>query len=1222
MELSLEQAAPIAAKRRGRKPRSEALILPDQGSTIPDLEVTGKEEGGTKEKRKQKESSEVPKSAVQQVLKSQDKSKRKVESRKSEEDMGTSDSESSLFSDKHQEGYSGDLMDIAPATSYEWLGIRTVEPASRSPILPLTKENKRRVAWASRDCSMSGAMLRRARPFRSLEATFFDRLEVLRRVALSEVAKASEPMEAVAALGIVFDREMLMIGAEDTFGVTKGRALVQETAPGNYDELAGRIGAERKPRRLFRRRDSYARPEGTKQAKGQSKGAQPYVHSSFRCGGTEVLLAPRCPREERLLPPSGQGEQSGHRFDEPILEGMESKRSTEAFVPVVEKRCPSSMVWTSSNHKRKRRLGEERGCGSRTRDEQDGGRWSVHTSKPRRHIHIACLSYSQENRGTKDDTRSQRDQLASEGTPLLPARSKGGSGGSKRKPLAMCTRSTARLPTSIYGARCKKVLGCSSWRENLCLCSPSIRSVSQSLCIHKANEVGSQEIKRRNRFEGISLYRRFLTWGRHQGRIGGRYRKGQRIIQHIRGSIVQQETDRGKGRGGVSWVSMVREEEDYKCDKGEKKRVQEDYKEFTENGTTHCTLEEHGRKTHLFARGNWTGSAACAKYSEVDKGKENHGQDKTIWRSGNGFEMVARDTDTEKRLKLKAERNHSIDFDGRLRQGDWLCGGRRRLAQRRKLPSIECPLAHQHKRVGGLIGVLGKRRRSVRKPEDNMVFGQHDCQSSNKKTRNTKHRPGNMGNDKEDIRHFRGKEHHHNLKTCPWKHEQEGRCLVQGQHNAEPMGRSSWKDCLCMGTTRARPLRDDEGINRTIRRPVLGKETDTTETPNRCDTRCVGGAWRSEVQGRREGRASVPLGVMRSPNNTYMEEFDMVEGIGRNESRVDRLREATRGEFEGLGREKYASTIVDSLLDSDKGLLWAPRTRDKYRRVTERFVIWWLHRGRWKEETMKEKKDIFRCLARDIMQFLRQMSVSASGEFVNTAGRILFGMFERYLEPEDLERDRTQLEVLRRDANMSNPPTQHAADALKLRDLQKILERIERVQITPVELQAVEILTIAFATISRVAEIAALKISDVPENCQCISIRTKTCAKTWQRHVKRVSDGCGLDPTRVLKERRMNAKRYARSLLFSCSDTEDLQFTSAEVTKALKRVAKKVQLRCKLTSHSARKGAAVAALVAGVPIAVIQALGAWKCLESMQSYLGRAIRENYGILEILEHTRM
>ena len=127
---------------------------------------------------------------------------------------------------------------------------------------------------------------------------------------------------------------------------------------------------------------------------------------------------------------------------------------------------------------------------------------------------------------------------------------------------------------------------------------------------------------------------------------------------------------------------------------------------------------------------------------------------------------------------------------------------------------------------------------------------------------------------------------------------------------------------------------------------------------------------------------------------------------------------------------------------------------------------------------------------------------------MNIAGRILFGVFEGYLDPEDPKRCRTQLKALRRDANMSNPLTWHAADALKLRDLWEILERIGEIQLTPTELQAVEILIVALATISRVADIAAPRTSDVPENCQSISIRTKTCARIWQMHVEHVSDGC------------------------------------------------------------------------------------------------------------------
>ena len=956
MDLSQEQTTPVTAKRRGRKPRSEAQNMADQGSTIPDMEVTGQEERGIRGKIKQREEIEVPKSAVQQVMRCQHRAKRRVESEGLEENIDTSDSESSSFIDKRQEGYGGDLLDVAPATSYEWLGIRTVEPASRSPILPLTKENKKRVAWASRDCSMSGAMLRRARPLRSLEATFFDRLEMLRRVALSEVAKALDPMEAVAALGIVFDREMLMIGAEDAFGVTKGRALVQETAPGNYDELAGRIGAERKPRRLFKRRESYARSEVTKQAKGQSKGAQPYVYGSFRYGGTEVLFPPRCPREERLLPSPGQGEQPRYWFDEPMLEGMEGKRRTKAFVPVAEKRCSSSMVRTSASHKRKRRSSDEGGCSNRARDEQNGGRWSVYTSEPRRHIRIACFPYSQENRGSENDTRSQRDQLTSKSTSLLPARSKGGGGSSKGKSLAMCTRFATRLSASLYGAKCKKILRCASWRKDVCFGSAPIRSVSQPICIHKVDEVGSREVKRRNRSEGIGLYRRFLAWGKHSRRTRDRNRKGQRIIQQIRDSIIRQETDRGKRRGGVSRVFMVSKEEDDKCDEGKKKRVQEDHKEFTENSSAHCTLEEHSGKAHLSTRSNRASTETCAKHSEAVKGKESGRQNQALWRSGDRLEMVARYLDTEKRFELETTRSHSINFDGCLGQGNWLCRGERRVVQRRKSPSVKCLLSHQHKRARSIVSMLGERRRSTRKPESNMVFGQHDCPSSDKKTRDTKYKSGNMGNNEEDFRHFRRKEHHHSRETCAWEYEQEGRCTVQRQHNAEPMGRSDEKDCGYMGTIRTRPLRDDKGVNRAIRRPIMGKEKDTAETSNKPDTRGTGGIGGGKDQGRRKGDACVTLGLMCSPDNAHMEEFAMVEGIRRNESRVAGSGEATGGKFESLGREEYASTIVDSLLNSDKGLLWAPRTRDKYRRVTERFVIWWLHKEGSKEETIKKEK--------------------------------------------------------------------------------------------------------------------------------------------------------------------------------------------------------------------------------------------------------------------------
>ncbi len=77
---------------------------------------------------------------------------------------------------------------------------------------------------------------------------------------------------------------------------------------------------------------------------------------------------------------------------------------------------------------------------------------------------------------------------------------------------------------------------------------------------------------------------------------------------------------------------------------------------------------------------------------------------------------------------------------------------------------------------------------------------------------------------------------------------------------------------------------------------------------------------------------------------------------------------------------------------------------------------------------------------------------------------------------------------------------------------------------------------------------------------------------------------------------------------------------SPEVTQALKRVTKKMQMECRITAHSGRKGAAVAAVLAGVPLVVVQSLGIWRCINSLQSYLGRSLREEVGVLDLLNIT--
>lgn len=289
--------------------------------------------------------------------------------------------------------------------------------------------------------------------------------------------------------------------------------------------------------------------------------------------------------------------------------------------------------------------------------------------------------------------------------------------------------------------------------------------------------------------------------------------------------------------------------------------------------------------------------------------------------------------------------------------------------------------------------------------------------------------------------------------------------------------------------------------------------------------------------------------------------------------------------------------------------------------MTGKFVRWWwLTRGREKEEQGKNSEVNLHEVAAGIMDYLQDIAGKVSGEQVNVLGRILLGVFDSYITPEMSAEYRQQLKVLRRDANVLNPPTKHAADAVMLSDLCKLWKRAAHTRLEARERQAIEILTVAFATTSRVAEIIALTVDDVAEDGSRITIRAKTFAQTWQRHVKKVGDGCGLAPTKILSERRKRAQLLSRDLLFSCVEAQDVPLSSADITTALRKAVKKVHIKCRITSHSGRKGAAVTALLAGVPIVVIQSFGLWKCLDSLQAYLGNAVREQFCVLDLVAST--
>ena len=262
-------------------------------------------------------------------------------------------------------------------------------------------------------------------------------------------------------------------------------------------------------------------------------------------------------------------------------------------------------------------------------------------------------------------------------------------------------------------------------------------------------------------------------------------------------------------------------------------------------------------------------------------------------------------------------------------------------------------------------------------------------------------------------------------------------------------------------------------------------------------------------------------------------------------------------------------------------------------------------------------KNEFRFMSKSIVPYLKSLLGVMSGENLNNRGRTLMRIFAPYLTVKNISEIELVLRHLRRSANIANPPVHKAADALRIRDLKELLGRAELSKITRMEHQALDVLVIAFASVSRVAEIISLTVRDVSPNGNYISVRIKTEAATCKRHIKRLSNGVGLHPVDLLRKQREEAILCGRKLLYSARSEVDSPLSSSDITRTLKKITSKLRLNCRITAHSSRKGAAVAAILAGVPLVIIQSLGVWKCIDSLQAYVGKTIREEFCVLDFL-----
>ena len=75
--------------------------------------------------------------------------------------------------------------------------------------------------------------------------------------------------------------------------------------------------------------------------------------------------------------------------------------------------------------------------------------------------------------------------------------------------------------------------------------------------------------------------------------------------------------------------------------------------------------------------------------------------------------------------------------------------------------------------------------------------------------------------------------------------------------------------------------------------------------------------------------------------------------------------------------------------------------------------------------------------------------------------------------------------------------------------------------------------------------------------------------------------------------------------------------SSATVSKKLREVMIKLNMDKRVTAHSGRKGAAVQALLQGLPVVAIQSFGAWRDLRTLEVYVGEALRRSVALGDLL-----
>ena len=255
-------------------------------------------------------------------------------------------------------------------------------------------------------------------------------------------------------------------------------------------------------------------------------------------------------------------------------------------------------------------------------------------------------------------------------------------------------------------------------------------------------------------------------------------------------------------------------------------------------------------------------------------------------------------------------------------------------------------------------------------------------------------------------------------------------------------------------------------------------------------------------------RTTNSLGKNRNNSNARVARSTLVGRVDKVSKGADAIRKIATSRTRKVAGEQWKKKWLASVMDGFAFQKLAAASKRQYQRRISKHLDWvW--------ETKRENGTSLG----NIKAYLEELSQTKSGTNVHSTKSILLAMFREELgEEERVELDRfSQIRV--RDANERNPTKRHPAEAVSILELRTLVTRATKLKLFRKEELSLEVFIITFCTMSRVGEIARIRVDDIIDQGEAIRIRPKTEGATGKGIIKCVKGDGNLDPVEILKRR-------------------------------------------------------------------------------------------------------